>query len=67
VAGRLAGLPVFMAVGREDETVPYAIAQQAATLWRAAGADLELREYPTGHKMTAEGIADLRRWFAARN
>jgi phospholipase/carboxylesterase len=66
VAGRLAGLPVFMAIGREDETVPYEVARQAADLWRAAGADLELHEYPTGHKMTADGIADLRRWFAAR-
>jgi phospholipase/carboxylesterase len=67
VAGRLAALPVFMAVGLRDETVPYEVAQRAADLWRAAGADLEYHEYQTGHKMTAEGIDDLRRWFSTRN
>jgi phospholipase/carboxylesterase len=67
VAGRLKDMPVFMAVGLEDQTVPHEQSRRAADLLRAAGADVAYHEYPTGHKMTAEGIADMRRWFAARN
>jgi phospholipase/carboxylesterase len=66
VAGRLDGLPAFLAVGTEDETIPYAQSQHAADLLRRAGADLTYREYDIGHKLTTEGMRDLREWFAAR-
>lgn len=66
IDGRLADLPVFMAVGAEDHVVPHAIAMTSADLLRRSGADLEVHEYHTGHKLTAEGMDDLRRWFVAR-
>jgi len=66
IDGRLADLPVFMAVGTEDVMVPHAIAMASADLIRRSGADLEVHEYHTGHKLTAEGMDDLRRWFLAR-
>jgi phospholipase/carboxylesterase len=65
--GRLRDMPVFMATGLEDETVPYEQAQRAADLLRRAGADLSYHEYRTGHKMTSQAIADLGKWIAARN
>jgi len=65
VAGRLAGLPVFMAVGEQDETVPPDESRRAAAVLRAAGAALDTREYPTGHKLTAAALDDLQTWLAA--
>jgi len=66
VAGRLAGFPVYMAAGAEDPVVPVSEARQSAGILRAAGADLDYREYPTEHKMTAAAIDDLRDWLQAR-
>lgn len=66
VAGQLSGMPVFMAAGTEDETVPYDRTQHAADLLRQAGADLEYHEYETGHKLTSAGMSDLRNWFNGR-
>jgi phospholipase/carboxylesterase len=60
---RLAGKPVFMAHGTEDETVPVARAREAAETLREAGADVELREYAVGHKVNAEGMRDLKAWL----
>lgn len=66
VAGKLSKLPVFMAVGTEDERVPYDVSSRSAGLLRAAGADLNYHEYATGHKMTADGLRDLQAWWLAR-
>ncbi len=63
VSGRLDGLPVFLATGLEDETVPYEISQKSLALLRSSGADVAYHEYPTGHKLTAAGMADLKKWF----
>lgn len=65
IDGRLTDLPVFMAAGTEDELVPHEVAQQSAELVRHSGANLEYHEYRIGHKVTAAGIEDLRRWFLA--
>ncbi|MCA9937820.1 MAG: alpha/beta fold hydrolase [Anaerolineales bacterium] len=59
----LAGLPVFMAVGRQDDKIPYERAQACATILRGAGADLTCREYAGGHKMPAQGMRDLTTWW----
>lgn len=66
IEGRLNGMPVFMASGTEDRTVPYERTQHAADLLRRAGADLAYHEYPAGHKLTSAGGKDLREWFNAR-
>jgi predicted esterase len=52
-----------MAAGQEDPTIPLARARRSAELLRLAGAALDYREYPTGHKLTAAGLADLRAWL----
>lgn len=66
IDGRLNGMPVFMAAGTADPTIPYEQSQLAAALLRRAGADLEYHDYPTGHKLTTAGMQDLRNWFRAR-
>lgn len=66
VAGKLEGMPVFMAAGTQDHTVPRDQTQFAVDLLRRAGADLDYHEYDSGHKLPAAGISDLRAWFGAR-
>ena len=63
---RLTDLPVFMAVGTEDERVPLAIARESGKAVRAAGAYLEYREYETGHKLNGAGMRKLKQWWAER-
>jgi phospholipase/carboxylesterase len=64
---RLDELPVFMAVGSQDERIPLAVAQESGKAVRAAGAYLEYREYETGHKLNGAGIRKLKQWWAERN
>ena len=66
LAGRLNNMPVFMAVGVDDPTIPYQKSQESADFLRRAGADLEYHEYETGHKLTSAGLKDLGRWLLAR-
>lgn len=66
VSGGLEGLPVFLATGTRDETIPYEVAQASLALVRQSGADVEYHEYETGHKLTSAGMQDLRKWFLSR-
>ena len=59
----LAELPIFMAVGREDELVPYERALGCADVLRQANAGLNYNEYDTGHKLNAQGMRDLQAWW----
>ncbi|MFZ1400377.1 MAG: alpha/beta fold hydrolase [Candidatus Promineifilaceae bacterium] len=65
-AARLADLPVFMAVGTEDDRVPLDIAREGGKAVRAMGAFLEYREYETGHKLNGAGMRKLKQWWAER-
>jgi phospholipase/carboxylesterase len=60
----LAGLPVFIAHGTQDERVPVAAARQAREVYTRLGAQVTYGEYRTGHKLTSQGMADLKRWLA---
>ncbi len=61
----LAGLPVFMAVGRRDTVIPLTQAHACAAVLRTLGADLAYHEYECGHKLDAHGMADLQAWWRA--
>jgi phospholipase/carboxylesterase len=63
----LEGLPLFMAVGKEDPLIPYARSAACAQTLHAAGAELEYHEYNTGHRLNARGMRDLREWWANRD
>lgn len=65
-AAALEHLPIFMAIGTEDDTVPYERAKMGADLLAAANADLTLIEMPTGHKLDAAGMRALQHWWQRR-
>lgn len=60
----LTGLPVFIAHGMRDETVPVTAARQARDVYTRLGAQVTYGEYPTGHKLTTQGMANLKQWLA---
>lgn len=62
-AAALENLPIFMAIGTEDDTVPYERAKKGAELLAAAGADLTLVEMQTGHKLNATGGRAHQQWW----
>jgi phospholipase/carboxylesterase len=59
----LKGLPIFMAVGKEDPHIPYTRAQNCAQTLKETGADLTYREYEIGHRLNAQGMRDLEEWW----
>jgi phospholipase/carboxylesterase len=59
----MAGLPVYIAHGTQDEKVPIARAHQAAELAAAAGAQVRSCESDTGHKIGAECARELAAFF----
>ena len=62
----LRNLPIFMAVGTEDPTIPYEQSKICAKTLRNAGAKLTYNEYDTGHKLNAQGVRDLKAWWSER-
>lgn len=63
-AGGVAGLPVFIAHGVHDQVVPVQEARKARDVYAELGADITYGEYKTKHKMTVQGIKDLKAWVA---
>ena len=59
-------LPIFMAVGKEDHLIPQERTQLCAQTLRQAQAQLTYNEYDTGHKLNAQGMRDLKAWWADR-
>jgi phospholipase/carboxylesterase len=62
-AGSLAGLPVFIAHGLEDELVPVDAARRARDMFTRAGAIVSYGEYAVGHKLDPEGMRNLKAWL----
>jgi phospholipase/carboxylesterase len=63
---RLAGIPVFIAAGRQDPIVPYGQTQQLAGLLEEAGADVTVHVEPGGHALTEGDVTAARAWLAER-
>jgi len=63
----LSGLPIFMAVGKEDRYIPLARTQGCAQTLRLSGAVLTYHDYDTGHRLNAQGIRDLKAWWLERD
>lgn len=59
----LAGLPVFIAHGTKDETVPLERAHAARRQLAAAGAQVRYCESDMGHKLGANCVAELAEFF----
>lgn len=60
----LNGLPVFIAHGTQDETVPVARARQAKNILEAGGAQVRYCESEIGHKLGANCSTELAQFFS---
>ncbi len=59
-------VPVFLAHGTEDEIVAPVRGRASRDALLALGHAVEWREYPMGHSVCPEEIADLNRWLVER-
>ena len=65
--GRLAGLPVFVAQGDQDQVIPpELLARTWGYLLTDSGAAPYARRDPGGHGLTAETVAELGAWISER-
>lgn len=62
-SGRLSGKPIFIAHGLNDTTVPVEEAVRAREALALAGANVSYHEYTIGHKLSAQGMRDLKAWL----
>ncbi len=60
----LAPVEFCVAHGTDDPVIPVAAARHARELLSAAGARLFYREYPMGHQISDQSIADVAAWMA---
>ncbi len=58
--------PVFMAHGRSDQVVPYALGAASRKMLEELGCTVEWHEYPMPHSVCPEELLDIQRWLAAR-
>jgi phospholipase/carboxylesterase len=59
------GVRVFWGHGTQDANIPFAMAEQGRAALRAAGADLEARDYRIGHTISRDELADAVEWMRA--
>ncbi|HET6781639.1 MAG TPA: carboxylesterase, partial [bacterium] len=62
----LAGLPIFVAHGTEDQVLPIHHGRAARDLLERLPVALTYREYPIGHHVAEESLADITAWLAER-
>lgn len=60
----LSGLPVFIAHGIRDDIVALTEGQRTRDLYERLGADVTYGEYEVAHKITTEGLRNLKMWVA---
>ena len=57
--------PIFMAHGRSDPIVPYAIGQASKEILLKQGYQLEWHEYAMPHSVCAEEVRDIEAWLTS--
>jgi len=62
----LAGLPIFVAHGTEDQVLPIHHGRAARDLLQRLPVALTYREYPIGHHVSDQSLADIAAWLTAR-
>jgi len=60
------GVPVFMAHGMLDPTIPHALGEMSRDYLAQRGYAVDWHAYPMAHQVCAQEIADLKRWLGAR-
>jgi phospholipase/carboxylesterase len=56
-------VPIFLACGRDSQRYPAAVVCENLKLLHSAGMDLMLRQYPSGHDVSPQMLADMDRWI----
>ena len=59
-------VPIFMAHGRDDPTVPEAFGARSRDTLRSAGCEVQWRTYPMGHTVCPQEVSDISVWLRAR-
>ncbi len=58
--------PVFIGHGANDPLIGVQAARDAANALRTGGHEVSLQEYPVGHSISAEELADVGSWLATQ-
>ena len=61
------GKPVLIQHGRSDEALKVEAAERSAELLAGSGADVTLKLYDAGHRITPEMVGDMRAWLEERS
>jgi phospholipase/carboxylesterase len=56
-------VPIFLATGRDSQRYPAAAVCNNLKLLHSAGMDVTLRQYPCGHELWPQMLADMDRWI----
>lgn len=59
----VAGTRFFWGHGTADPSIPFALGEEGRAVLRAAGAELEARDYPIGHGISPDEVRDARAWL----
>ena len=65
-AARLAGLPILLVHGLADAVLPIQHGRASRALLEKLPVELEYREYPMGHEVSAASLADVAAWLRRR-
>jgi phospholipase/carboxylesterase len=57
------GTRFFWGHGTMDPSIPLALGEEGRAALRAAGAELEVRDYPMGHGISPDETHDIREWI----
>jgi phospholipase/carboxylesterase len=60
-----ASIPIFMAHGADDATLPEALGLSSRETMQAQGYEIEWHSYSMGHSVCAEEVSDINRWLIA--
>ncbi|AXI08876.1 esterase [Oceanobacillus zhaokaii] len=59
----LQGLSIFISHGEQDPVLPFDWAPPSEQFFKKNGADVEFKQYDTGHTVSQQNYQDLRAWF----
>ena len=63
---RLEGLPILVVHGVADTVLPIQHGRSSRTLLEALPVRLDYREYPMGHEVSPQSLADIQAWLSQR-
>ena len=62
----LAGMPILVVHGVADDVLPIQFGRELRDFFTSLPVELTYHEYPMGHQVSAESLADVAAWLSAR-